>query len=367
MFDFIPVQYYSAVYYNILLAVVFVVFVHSYFTSIQDEENFRSRNWFSIGFLGFIIIFMGLRPISGRYFSDMGTYAHVFEAYAAGQNLQVDKDLVFEYFILLSSYVMTVEMFFLLCAILYVWPLYVVSKKFFNNYWFYGFLMLVVSMSFWGYGTNGIRNGIATSLFLYGFTIKNKYKALAIFILTVLIHKSLVLPTLAYVITMFYKETRTYLKFWLLTIPLSLALGGFWESFFLGLGFGEEDRLKGYLTQGDELLDVAVQTGFRWDFLLYSATGVFAGWYFVIRKKFDDPVYARLFNMYLITNGFWVLVIRANFSNRFAYLSWFMLGVIIIYPLLKMEFVKKQHQFMGLLMFAYFIFTYMLNFILTKE
>ena len=47
-------------------------------------------------------------------------------------------------------------------------------------------------------------------------------------------------------------------------------------------------------------------------------------------KKFDDKLYKQLFAIYLIVNGFWVLIIRANFNNRFAYLSWFMLAIIIL-------------------------------------
>ena len=105
---------------------------------------------------------------------------------------------------------------------------------------------------------------------------------------------------------------------------------------------------------------------FRWDFLLYSATGVYAGWYYIIKKNFDDTFYIRLFNIYLIANAFWVLVIRANFSNRFAYLSWFMLGVIIIYPLLKQNFLSNQHRVIGGVLIIYFAFTYLMNVILVK-
>ena len=132
-----------------------------------------------------------------------------------------------------------------------------------------------------------------------------------------------------------------------------------------GIGFlGFNDRAAGYLT--DEADDQFSRIGFRWDFLLYSATAVYAGWYFIFHKKFEDKFYRQLFNTYLIANGFWILVIRASFSNRFAYLSWFIMGVIIVYPFLKMQFFNKQNKVLGNVIFLYFAFTYILTVILAK-
>src|SRR5690606_25184293 len=99
-------------------------------------------------------------------------------------------------------------------------------------------------------------------------------------------------------------------------------------------------------------------TGFRWDFLLYSSTAVFAGWYYIVKRNYKDKIYFWLFNTYVFSNAFWILVIRANFSNRFAYLSWFMIGLVIIYPLLKQQIIPKQHQVIGLILIAYFSFTF---------
>jgi hypothetical protein len=153
---------------------------------------------------------------------------------------------------------------------------------------------------------------------------------------------------------------------WLIAIPLSLALGSFWENFFLNLGILEEDRLIGYLSGEEQYVKLIEEEnrGFRWDFLLYSGTGVFAGWYFIIKKKFEDVLYNQLFSIYLMANTLWILVIRSNFSNRIAYLSWFMLGVVIIYPLLKNKLVKKQHLLVGQILMVYYLFTYLLNVIL---
>jgi hypothetical protein len=221
--------------------------------------------------------------------------------------------------------------------------------------------MLVASFSFWAYGVNGIRNGIATSLFILGIS-RTKILFTAIwFVIAIAIHKSMILPVGCFAAVMVYNNPNLFFYCWIAAIPVSLASGSFWESFFLKLGFGQEDRLAGYL--GDEALDLysQIQTGFRWDFILYSMTGVFTGWYFLVVKKFDDVFYKRLYSVYVLANIAWILIIQSNFSNRFAYLSWFLLGLVIIYPLLKNQIFSKQHQIVGNIILVYFVFTYVLN------
>ena len=126
-----------------------------------------------------------------------------------------------------------------------------------------------------------------------------------------------------------------------------------------------EDRAANYLAgENVQGQDIALKIGFRWDFLLYSATGVYAGWYYIIKHKFNDAFYTRMFNIYLFANAFWILIIRAAYSNRFAYLSWFLLGLIIVYPLIKQQFLKNQSQKLAIILAIYFAFTFFMNLIL---
>lgn len=297
-----------------------------------------------------IIIFLGLRPIN-YFFVDMPTYAAHYTRYLNNGEITASHDIAFHMFMKFCSNFISIHFFFLLCIVLYVVPMYVISKKIFKEYWFYAFLLLISSFSFWSYGVNGIRNGLATSIFLMAYAYReNKVILVALLTLSCAFHKTMLLPTLAYILTLFFNDSKYYLRWWFLSIPLSLFLGGFWVSLFTTLGFGDE-RLSGYLTAGQN-------TSFRWDFLIYSGSAVFTGWYFIFKKGFNDAVYNQLFNIYLVCNGFWVMVIRANFSNRFAYLSWFMIALIIIYPYLKKVFFEDQHIAIGRVAFAYFGFTY---------
>lgn len=361
MFDILPIELYTPIYYYAIFFVVLLTFLHTQILTLDSSRTKRYNKIFGIIILIFVLLYMGLRPING-VFVDMTTYNRIFERYARGQEIVSEKDIFFHLFTKYLSTFTNATVYFFICAALYIVPLYLVCKKWFQVYWFYAFLILIGSFSFWAYGTNGIRNGIAGSLFLYGISREKRIWQIAIIFIAVNFHKSMLLPLGGFVIANFYNRPRKMIAFWLICIPISLAGGGFFEIFFANLGF-EDDRLS-YLTDGNVNDDNFSSTGFRWDFLVYSGTAIFAGWYYIIKRKFNDKIYFWIFNTYIFANAFWILVIRANFSNRFAYLSWFMMGLVIIYPLLKQQIIPKQHHRIGLIIVANFAFTFFMNVIL---
>lgn len=361
----VPLEYYTAFYFHFLLIVVLVMLYQSSTVEMESNENLVRKNQIGIFLLVVVLAYMGLRPVSFA-FGDMGIYAREFKLFLYGKLPTYEHDVLFEFIMYNFSKLGSAGAFFFFCAMLYIIPLYYASKALFRDYWYYSFLILIASFSFWAFGTNGIRNGIATSLFLLALTRKNLAIQLLLFLAIVFIHKSSMLIILTFFMVKYIKNPNLYFAFWFLVIPLSLALGSFWENFFLGLGFGEEAKLNAYLGEFDQVnAGVELKIGFRWDFLLYSASGVFAAWYYVVKREYKDQYYLQLVNMYLFLNGLWILVIRSNYSNRFAYLSWFMLGLIIIYPLLKNKLFEKQHLMVGKIIAVYFLFTYLLNVILS--
>lgn len=360
MFDWIPLPIYNEVYFYVLLIIVLIVFLQSQTIKLENTHYLNFINNLGLFFFIFIIFFLGTRPISGQYFGDMGTYNRIYTNYQKGIEIKTTKDLFFQYFMVYCGKVFTVKQFFFICSAIYVIPHYVISKKWFKDYWFFAFLMMVGSFSFWAYGTNGIRNGMATAVFLLAFTSKKKVFQIFWLLVSVNFHASMYLPALGFVITWFYNKPKGFYYFWLASIPLSLGLPGFWENFFATL---VEDDRSVYLTS-DEYDAAITKTGFRWDFLIYSALGVGAGAYYLFKKKIEDQQYIQLYNTFLFTNAFWILVIRANFSNRFAYLSWFLMGLVIIYPWVKYDFEKNQHFRLGAIILIYYMFTYLMNIIL---
>jgi hypothetical protein len=358
MIDFVPLHEYYNIFIHFCAFLVLANLAHAYtldFDNVKNIKFLRTSGW--VLFI-LVVLYLGLRPISG-VFGDMGTYSIYFRRYAAGGPVTLEKDIVFNYYMKFLSGLVPIHGFFLVTEFLYITPMLLIAKRYFKHLWFYVFFMFIISFSFYTYGTNGIRNGLATSLFLWGLCFRKKKIIMGLFFLiAVLFHKTLTLPIMAFVVTYFYNDAKVYLKFWLLSIPLSLFLGSAFILLFTSLGFGD-DRLAGYLTSKADTKAFS-STGFRWDFLFYSSFPVVTGWYFIIKKNFKDQFYTQVYNTYLICNMFWILVIRANFSNRFAYLSWFIMGFIIIYPFLKQRFFKNQIIVTAKVITAYFMFTYLM-------
>ena len=351
-------EHYYEIYYNFILIICFITFFHTQVLKGYENKVYNYNRFFGILLLFIIVIYIGLRPIDGK-FVDMQTYASTFNQFKNGSlSISHGGDIGFEYFIKFSTYFFSVETFFLLCSIIYVFPLYIASKRWFPNYHFFAFFMLICSFSFLTYGVNGIRNGMATSIFVLGlsYAYSNKKIAIPIFILSVLFHKSMILLVIAYIFTFLVKDTKKYFLFWAASIILSITMGSFWETIFSNLGFGD-DRLAGYLTATADASKFS-STGFRYDFLLYSAAPLGLAYYYVFKKGFNDEQYKHILHTYIIANAFWIMVIRANFSNRFAYLSWFLMALVVGYPLFKEVFWNNQFKKAGTITMIYFAFTY---------
>ena len=341
--------------------VALLILFHASQYDIKNDKSIQFFNVFGYILVLVLIIYMGFRPISGRYFGDTANYAVVYYRLQEGQEINVVKDFMFNYFMKWCSGFMGIHSFYLLLDFIYTIPCILFSRKYFGRYWFFALFMFICSFSFWSAGTNGLRNGLGTSFFILGLCFyEKKWGMYFWFIMGYFMHASIVIPIVAFIASGLYKNPKVYLYIWLAAIPLSIAGGSAWTSFFASLGF-EEERTQGYLTNSEGNLAQFSQTGFRWDFLLYSASAVFAGWYFIFKKKITDLFYIHLFGTYCIANAFWILVITAAFSNRFAYLSWFLMPVIIAYPMFRYKIWKDQYKIFALILFAYFMFTYFMN------
>lgn len=360
MFGFVPLELYSDFFVNVILLVCFITLFHTLVLNYSDKRVFVFNNLFSIGILGFLLLYIGTRPING-VFVDMITYSQTFDQIKYGSFEVGNGDIGFELFLLLCTKITTVEGFFFLSACIYIIPLYIASKNWFPKYYLFAFLALVASFSFLAYGVNGIRNGMATSLFVLGLSYYKRNRALMLvfFISSYLFHKSMSLPLLAFGVTFFLKDTKKYYFFWFLSIILSIGMGGVWISLFSSLGFGG-DRLSGYLTAANS--GQFSSTGFRFDFLIYSMAPLILAYHYIFKRGFKDPLYDQILHTYIVANAFWIMVIRASFSNRFAYLSWFLMAIVVVYPILKTNIWSNHFKKVGIVLLLYFGFTYFMNY-----
>jgi glucan phosphoethanolaminetransferase (alkaline phosphatase superfamily) len=159
----------------------------------------------------------------------------------------------------------------------------------------------------------------------------------------------------SFILPKFKNSFKLTVAFWILSIFLSLFVGDSLETFFANLGF--DDRLNNYITSEDDN-EMFSSVDFRWDFLLYGMMPIILGWHVVVKKRVSDKTYLMLLNTYVLCNSFWIMLIRASFSARFAYLSWFIYPMLLAYPLLKLPVWRKQGEKLNWIMLANIGFTY---------
>jgi len=352
----IPIELYAPIYYHaILLAVIILALRSTYLPFNTSKIQKIAGNYLSSIFLISTLLYIGLRP-THEIFVDMPIYESIFIDYGYGISTYESKDFGFHLLLLACSKVMPPDYFFIVCATLYVIPLYFASRRIFGEAWVYAFIFLVGSFSFWGYATNGIRNGIASSFLLLAISQKSIYSQVAWSILSISFHKAMALPAIAFFATNTFNDHKKYLIVWISCIFLSVSFGDLWARFFSDIGI-KDDRLIYLTTSADNM--IFSSTGFRWDFLLYSFSAIAVGIRYLSRTK--DQYYSRIINTYMLSNSVWILVMQANYSNRFAYLSWFMIGLVFSYPIIKESIKNHNLKKITAYLAGYFSFTYVMG------
>lgn len=359
-----PAQYYFPVFIYIILICSLLQYVQCAKMNVSAILYSQKSDVFIILFSILFIIIVGLRPISGYYFGDTINYARSYYSYQNNLALYSpnSSEWLFNWLMVKCASFMDVQGFFLIVEIGYIVPMLWACKRLMLNNTTLAMLFCFGAFSFFAYGTNGIRNGLACSLVILALSFirgKTKEQVIAgiLCFAAFNIHRSTALPILCMVVSLFYRNTKMICLFWIGSIFISVVAGGFVESIFSGLGF--DDRLDGYL-HSREYDDQFSNVGFRWDFLLYSAMPIWLGWYVVFKKRVFNEQYLLLLHTYILANAFWVMLIQASFSNRFAYLSWFMYPIVLAYPLLVLPIWKDQGKKVGMILMAHTLFTYLM-------
>src|SRR5690606_22999252 len=145
MNSLVPIENYYDVYINICLVIVILTLLHTFILPINDKKNITFTNAIGYGLLIFSILYIGFRPRS-YLFGDMGNYMISFERYSLGGDIGDVKDLGWHVFMKVMANIIPAPVFFAICAFLYIFPMYRISKHLFNEYWYYSFLVFVLSL-----------------------------------------------------------------------------------------------------------------------------------------------------------------------------------------------------------------------------
>ena len=369
---FIPPYLFAYIYYYTIMVFVILTVYQCHTQQILQPDVAAMNASFGIYLAVAVILFMGLRPLS-IVFGDSSIYARGFlglqdSGYTYSPTF--GREWLYENLFHFCAAYADIHVFFLICSAIYTGGLAIATHQIFGIHFYVPFLIFLSMFTFWTYGVNGIRNGVASSLFILALAnINRPGLAMLLAYCSTGFHKSMWLIVVAAVVAWYIKNVYLYIAGWFLSIIISAAAGMTLQNFISTLGIMQEDeRFNGYLT-GSNIQDSAIQTKmeFRWDFILFSGIGIAFGWYFLVKRKYQDEYYKWLFNMYCLANAFWIIVIRAAYSNRIAQISWFILPLVMAYPTSKKRFWTDHEKYMGYALILMYGFNFYYNILLQKH
>ena len=301
----------------------------------------------------FFILLFGFRPIS-MVFWDTVNYDYTYKVLQTyGTTLgdlpaEFDSDWLFYHFMALCAQVIDVHYFFVIVMYFYVVMMYTGCRKIDLRHGATLMLFCIGAFSFYGYAVNGIRNGVACSfviLAIAGVCKGERVLPIVLSFVAIGCHKSMALPVACMYTAFFVRNPRWMFLVWFGSIAVSLAFGEAITNVLSLITIDE--RVAEMSKTGEEVFEEwgrELENHFRWDFLLYSSMPILIGAYTLFVRKVYNHTYIILLGTYMYANAFWVIVIRDLFSNRFAYLSWFLYPIVLAYPLFNLPVFEKNHS-----------------------
>ena len=248
-------------------------------------------------------------------------------------------------------------MFFFIIATIYFGGIAIACQKLFPKDAAYAFVIYVGAFSTFNYATNGIKAGAAAAIFLcaIGF-YKKKLISIILLILSLGFHHSMVLPIVAFIICKYYRSPKFYLIVWVISLLIAAAHITYFQTLFGGM---TDDHGAEYLVMDNS----GYRTGFRLDLVIYSSAPVILGYYIINKWRYSSKTYNFIYCLYLLTNSVWMLCMYASFTNRIAYLSWFMLPIVLIYPFFDKPFIRNQYRKLNVVAWWHLGFTLMMTYV----
>ena len=345
---------------------IFALLYAIYLCSLTDQKLIKGNktHFVSIIFILFTTIYIGTRPIWS--YGDTRLYTTIFNLVQKGiwdELPSITTEPFWTFIEYLCLEFTTASGWLFIIAVFYIIAMSIASYRWLPNHTLVAIIFLFTAFSFWGYATNGIRNGMATSIAMLGlsFFCRSKKEIITGYLLLILAsmtHKSCMLTIIAATCALFLEKTKFNVSIWLFCIVLGLLFQEQFKSIFSSLV--DDGRMAAYLmAEVDE--DLFSHTGFRWDFILYSALPIFIGWFATYKKNYEEKTYKFILHTYIFSNAFWILINTAAYSNRFAYLSWFLYPIVVIYPFCKFKFIKNQSVILGALLIGLTAFSYFMR------
>lgn len=340
------------------IIIIMTLWQYSKYAKYNNDRIYQSDKYtYTSGALLMVlfVFLFGMRSITGfgdtsvLHMDYSANYGDVFTFMFDTENFLFDNLLR-----LWASSRLDFQLFMLFISIIYFGCSFLACRRFFPNDTILAYVVFLSAFSTFSYGTNGIKAGAAASIFLLALSYYDNFKiAIPLLVITVGMHHSMQLCVASVVLSYYYKKPKVYFYVWLLCLLFSMAHVTFFQTLFMSIS--TDEKANGYLEEVDS--EWGGKTGFRYDFVLYSVMPILVGYYAIFKKKIQSAKYGFLFRLYLTTNGFWLLCMYAEFTNRIAYLSWLLYPIVLIYPFLKENLSKNQYITVAKVALAHTAFT----------
>ena len=347
--------------YLIVVAILTFIAMGQYNKKTIDNQARKNTSQYTIALFVAItlIVVIGFRPQT-KVFVDMVNYVSLYNAFQGDRFVfDVDEEnIIFDnLFHCWASNRLGITYFFVLIAATYFLGLLVACKKLFPRDTLLAYVMYLGAFSTFSYSVNGIKAGAAAAVFLIALAFRERV-LLSLFLAIVSFgcHHAMQVVVVAYIITFFFKNPKYYMYGWIMCFMMGLLHITFFQEFFGGL---TDEQGQMYLINDgpDEI------SGFRIDFILYSAIPVFLGYRIIKKYDIQSFFYIQIFNLYTLVNAVWLLCLYANDINRIAYLSWLMYPFVLLYPFVNLNWSKRQGTYLKYVVFGHLGFTLFMFFI----
>lgn len=350
-------KFYESIYLIVLtLLTLYLSNKYSTYPETRIGNHSVSNQFSSLLLIGILIVFIGTRP-QHPVFTDMSNYINQYN-WIQESSVNYDKEvtnIIFDnFFNYIAFHDMGIKFFFFLMSVMYFACIYWSMRRFFPSDTLYGIVIYLSAFSTFSYATNGIKAGVAATIFLVALSYySNKIICIIFLLLSVGFHHSMILPITAFVICYFYRNPKLYLVIWILSILIAAMHIEYFQHIFASFS---DDRGAMYLQPNEYDFNFS-NIGFRPDFIIYSAFPIGIGYYCIYKKGYIDKIYNTLYSTYILTNSIWMLCMYAEFTNRIAYLSWLMLPVVLVYPFFDKRFMQRQYPMLNKIAWGQLLFT----------
>lgn len=301
-------------------------------------------------------LFIGFRPISLE-FVDMVSYEETYTHLLGSRfyfDYEVDNILYDNWFAFMASSCVPVRTFFVIISLVYFGMIWLACRKLFPKDTLLAFLVYLAAFSTFSYATNGIKAGMAASIFLVALAYYDKpFVSIPIALFTYGMHHSMLLVIVAYFCVFIVKKPKIFFIIWCIAFCAAACHITWFQHLFAG--FTDE--------HGADYLLSSRNSGFRIDFIIYSAVPVIIGYILIFKYKVTSMTYNVILSLYLLTNSVWMLCMYSNFTNRIAYLSWFLYPIVLLYPFVNIVWSANQSTYLKYIVFGHLAFTMFMVFV----